>query len=106
MQCVAVCCSKLQRGVEGIAINMLQCIAVRCSFMLRCAAEYVAVCCALQSMLQYVVECCRAVLMRHSSAISADICIVWPRAVVCRAVCCSVLQCVAVCCSVLQCVAV
>jgi len=82
MQCVAVYCSKLQRGVE--------CNARCCSVLL-----YVAVLCcgALQNMLQYVVECCRALLMRHSSAISADICIVWPCAVVCRAVWCSVLQC-------------
>ena len=76
MQCVAVCCSVLQR--VAVCCSSLQCVAVCCS-----ALHCIAVCC---SVLQCVAVCC-SVLQ-------------------CVAVCCSVLQCVAVHCSVLQCAAV
>jgi len=73
LQCVAVCCSVLQRAVACLDcppkvatdIIVLQCVAVCCS-VLQCVSMH---CSALQ----------------------------------CVAVCCSVLPCVAVCCHVLQC---
>ena len=116
LQCIAVCCSVLQRVavyrspliawsipkatpfaavycsvLQYLAVlsNALQCVAVGCSGL-----QCVAVCC---SVLQCVAVCCSVSLIdnfvfdpkRH-------------RLLQCVAVCCSVLQCVAVCCSVSQ----
>ena len=72
-------------------VELLQCVAVRCSALqyvaVRCSVlQCVAVCC---SVLQCVAVCCTV------AADSITFYIV--------AVCCSVLQCVAVCCSALQC---
>jgi len=84
LQCVAVCCSVLQRVDTHLNfIRKFACWpAFRDSFVLSCLFCLVALCC---SMVQYVTV--------KSSVLQ------------CGAVCCSVLQCVAVCCSVLQCVA-
>jgi len=57
------------------------------------------VCC---SVLQRVAECCSA-LQAHYGRVSLNCS---TKALLCVAVCCSVLQYVAACCSVLQCVAV
>ena len=72
LQCVAVCCSVLQRAfcsvlsrvlpqTRQLHISVLQCVVVRCSVL-----QFVAVCCnVLQyvvvgySVLQCVAVCCR-----------------------------------------------
>jgi len=79
LQCVAACCSVLQRvtvttferAIARCVGSVLQCIAICCSIF-QCA----------------VAVCCSSVLLQ------------------CAALCCSVLHCVAVCCSMLWCVAV
>ena len=58
LQCVAVCCSVLQRVV--VCCSVLQCVEVCCSVLQRVVVCYsllqcVAVCC---SVLQYVTACC------------------------------------------------
>jgi len=77
-ECVAVCCSVLQR--VAVCCSVLQCVAVCCSVLQR-----VAVCCS-------VLQCVAYMAVRAQE-------ISWIYRV---CVCCSVLQCVAVCRSVLQ----
>jgi len=118
IQCVAVCCSVLQRAVVccnvllwcsnasvriqhcATCCSVLQCVAVCCS-VLQC----VAVCC---SELQLVVVCCNALQCCRAHQYKWFVAELLPsdfELLQCVAVCCSVLQCVAVCCSMLQCVA-
>jgi len=94
LQCVAVCCSVLQRVTDGgvrlchmCARTLLHCSVLQC----------VAVCC---SVLQFVAVCC-SVLQRVTDG-GVRVCHMCARTLLH----CSVLQCVAVCYSVLQCVAV
>ena len=93
LQCVAVCCSVLQR----VALNILSTItgahAVENACIVCCSVlQCVAVCC---SVLQCVAVCCSACTITGAHTIENA-----------YMMCCSVMQCVAVCCSVLQCVAV
>jgi len=117
LQCVALCCSVLQRiavwevryrchdpsGCFGATVavwcSVLQCVAVCCCVRGTSSVppSLDTLCC---SVLQSVAACCSG-LQCARYVFSATI----PRDVVlqCVAVCCSVLQCVAVCCNVLQC---
>ena len=87
LQCVAVCCSVLQRvGACAVRYSVLQCVAVRCSVLQGVAARWrvssvsqcAAVCCSVLQRVQYTAVRCN-VLQRVGAC----------------AVCCSVLQCVA-----------
>jgi len=85
LQCIAVCCSVLQR----VAVYRSPLIA----WSIPKATPFAAVYC---SVLQYL-----AVLSNALQCVAVCCSVLQ-----CVAVCCSVLQCVAMCCSVLQCIAV
>jgi len=118
LQCVAVCCSVLQRVLQCVAVR----VAVRHQDVLRTHTTpgYAPWCC---SVLKWVPVCCSMVQRAAvwCSVLQFDTKRLWlgtlarmlPGAAVvqyfavfaaCIAVCCSVLQCGAVWCSVLQCV--
>ena len=79
LQCVALCCSVLQRVTTCYSLSL-------------CASGYCTVLWGVQI-------CCRVM---QCASVCCSVCSVLQ----CVAVCCSVLQCVAVCCTMLQCVAV
>jgi len=117
LQCVAVCCSVLQRVLQCVAV----CVAVRHQDALctHTAPAYAPWCC---SVLKWVPVCCSVVqrAAAWSSVLQFETKRLWlgtlarmlPGAAVVQyfavfcSVYCSVLQCVAVGCSVVQCVAV
>jgi len=78
LQCVAMCCSVLQRveSDDNIYDNMLPCVAMCCSVLQCVVARY--------SVLGVMMQ----MFLRFPSSL--------------QSVCCNVLQCVAMCCSVLQ----
>ena len=120
LQCVALHCSVLQWGRQGVGlwdiVCVLQCVEKCCSVLQRVAAccsksQLAAVCCRV---LQCAVSCCNMLqwgLWGEESWNSLASWCVLQCVAVCSVVQCgamyfSVVQCVAVWCSALQCVAV
>jgi len=120
LQCVAACCSVLQRVADASAKfsddmyvsrtcpSDRVCVAACCSVLQR-VAEFARVLVTV-CVLQCVAACCSvSQCVADTGAKFSDdmyfICMC-PSDYVCVAVCCSVLQCIAVYCSVLQCIAV
>ena len=112
LQCAAVCCSTLDRGLTKVHCTVLQCIAVCCS-----TSHCVAACCSVSQRVCIVLQCvavfcsvlqCVAVrcIPERKIIISRGLLTLHCSVLQCVAVCCSVLQCVAVCCFVWECVAV
>jgi len=85
LQCVAVCCSVMQR--VAVSCSELQCVAVCCGVLQR-----------------VVLQCVTSLGFVQLSVYAVVLCVAVRCSVLqCVAVSCNMLQCVAVCCNVSQC---
>jgi len=107
--CVAVCCSVLQR--VAVCCSVLQCVAVWEECLENASRRFSKVSCtdildgklSSELTLRICTRCGGEVVPRSATAVGCIERVVARHCVLqCVAVCCSVLQCVAVCCSVLQ----
>jgi len=108
LQCVAACCSELQRVTVCCSVLHVQCVAVCCSVLQRVSEAANIVTNEIHFRIVKIKSGKRLLHRTHLlQRCSVLQCVpVYLNAWQCSALCCSVLQCAAVCSSVLHCVAI